>query len=211
MEEGVLTVRAGGPVAVHHSGGIGGPATPGAAAEFRLGAGDALAVPTGTAIELRNDGETPAAALVAGVFASGGNWGWTGPDTNPWQPLGLGMPDAVSGPATAMLERVTIGPGATAAGAVPGPEVIVVEAGALTLGVEQGQADTYPAAYMRSHAAGPGQERVDDGSTARLASGDAVLVHAGARRTLRNAGGEPLVLLILTIVPRGAVTGTPVP
>ena len=165
------------------------------------GAGDLLTPPPRTAYALRNGGAAPAAVLALTASPSG-----RGADAavrcGPPPPSALPAcaPDAGAAPAVVARQlaggqsttlsapraavaigRATLAPRAALAfDAAAGPALLHVEAGTVAL------------------------ETSDEAATEELGAGDGALLRLGAAATLRNAGGGPLVALVVTILPADA-------
>jgi hypothetical protein len=72
-------------------------------------------------------------------------------------------------------------------------QVLAVEAGALTLGADQGLIGLeHPEA---------GDDALTPGTTTTLLAGDGAMLQHQASATLRNDGSSPLQLLVLTVDP----------
>lgn len=113
--------------------------------------------------------------------------------------LGSGAADAAPGHDLA-VGRVTIEPGATIPPHVhPGTQVATIVSGELTYTVLSGE--------MQVTIATPGgtteARSVVAGETVVLRGGDSVAEQPGAAHTARNAGSEPVVILLATLFPKG--------
>ena len=112
------------------------------------------------------------------------------------EPLGSGMPEAATGRALSLL-RVTLAPGASIPPHTqPGAILVVVESGAFGFTLTEGEGQLSRGAGMGTPSAAasltPGEEVI-------LNPGDAVFHDQDGWHTGRNAGDEPVVLLIGTL------------
>ena len=209
VESGVLTIRLDGPATVTRAAtaatpGAAVPATPDAVVTLR--AGDGIFIPAGTGFQVRNEGQEPAAFLVARIFPIVGDFG-------AYQTLARGEWTALpAGPLTFALVRVTFAPGAEDPAAGPtGPLLAYVEQGAFTETVTSGEVQVLRAPALGTPAAGAEPTVATAGATFELTAGDAVVEQAGIVRGVRNAEDESGVALLVALVPAEAATAaTPV-
>jgi len=174
-----------------------------------LRVGDNLVLPAATPAAFHNGGDVPVIALVAGVFpavAVASGLGRIGPArwADAWSPgatvqplVGGWMLDLPSGPSTVALRRMSLRPGDGVPLTAPGPAILAVETGALTLVADQGM-------VWRQPPDGP-DTLVGPDSQTTLLPDDGALLPGEAGVTLRNNGSSPLQLLVLTVDPDGAV------
>jgi hypothetical protein len=108
------------------------------------------------------------------------------------QPLAGGwLVDAAGGPTAIEVRRLSLGPAGEIPLTSPGAVVLAVEAGTLTLAVDQ-------ALVWRQPPIGP-DEWIAPASEATLLAGDGALLQDRPSVTLRNDGSGPLLLLLLTV------------
>ncbi len=114
--------------------------------------------------------------------------------------LGSGAADVAPGHDLA-VGRVTIAPGATIPPHVhPGTQVAAIISGELTYTVLSGQ---IPVTAAADGGSGGPPRMVAAGETVFLRAGDSVAEQPGAAHTARNAGSEPVVILLATLFPAG--------
>ena len=176
VESGSIVAEVGGAVVTGAAGPVGtAAASPAAGGGTPVAAGRPIVVPADTPFATRNDGSGPADVLQVRVSASA---------APPPLAAGVLFYRLASGVATALpaapvqvgLGRVTLDAGAsTALAPVPGPVLIVVEFGTLSL--------------------------VTPGSEATLSLGGTAFIQGGTESAARNAGAGPLVLLVLAVFP----------
>jgi quercetin dioxygenase-like cupin family protein/predicted ester cyclase len=172
--------------------------------DLTLAAGDVLVLPPSTRYELRGAGDEPTRALVINLDQAAPLVGRSDPaypETSPSETAVAIDRQRLAGGTSAVLPpgRVTVAVGRTtfAPGAgIPahqtvGATLVYVEAGSLHLRTEAG------ASWVTL---GP-NDASSDRAEASLVAGDGALVPPGATATLRNLGDEPLVALVVTIVP----------
>lgn len=211
VEAGSLTANLTGPAEIVRADGL--PTM--AATRLILQPGDRLLAPTSTPVAFRNEGATPALVLAAGVFparivsmpappqrliasATPFRWDayWTPGATI--QSLAAGsITDPPPGGVTLELRRLDLAPGAQAPLLARDGMAIGVETGALTLTLARGLA------WVETPD-GP-DALLGNAGVATLLPGDGALIQNQAAGMLRNDGGGPLLILVLTVSP--AMTG----
>jgi len=218
VEAGVVVLRSNRSVTVARATGSGAPRLEPVAAETEvvLAAGDAVVVPPDASYELHNRGSTPMSMLGVAVFPTDSIFSpedaasentTIGDADDPWTMLGLGSPATLPNQVRLTLERLRLPVGEEFdAARVIGAEVVVVEAGALAVTVESGTAQVSSAAFLRTGGIGPGSTFLTVGKERTLREGASVFSHPDAVRRLRNAGEEPLELLVLRVEPVEGVT-----
>jgi hypothetical protein len=156
----------------------------------RLAVGDRLLLPAASPAFAGS----PGAQAVAGAFnrADPPRWNAT------WSPGAAVMPlvsgwavDLDAPTATLALARLSLEPGAQGTVPASGIEAVVVETGAATLTTADGLV------WLQRPAAG--NDWLASGTPATLLGGEGALLQAGASAQLRNDGGGPLELLVLTV------------
>jgi hypothetical protein len=121
---------------------------------------------------------------------------------------------AIEAPAVAIVERVTIGPGAVIPGDAetsPNLTIISVESGALTFRADAPVAVTRAdaiAAAMATPGTLPTTEQTAVDADVTLESGDSAAWPPSVGGELRNDGAEPVVALALNLMPADALTGS---
>jgi len=179
---------------------------------FALAPGDSMSIPGDNGHTMRNLKDAPTVFLTAAVTAqpaTGIESAWPPGSTNPMpdgltiEPLDVGYDNATSTtvPARITLNRVT---GVTGdfipRSQASGPELLVVEEGALEVQVESGQ-------VLKSDAASGQTEVVQTDESAatptvlNVATTGSVLIQPGTISTVRAAGSGPVSLLTLTVLP----------
>jgi hypothetical protein len=107
-------------------------------------------------------------------------------------PLAGGWAVDLTAPAVQLaLTRLDLPPGVTASLPVHAEQVLAVEAGALTLGADQGLI------WLEHPEAG--DDALTPGTTTTLLAGDGAMLQHAASATLRNDGSSPLQLLSLSV------------
>jgi quercetin dioxygenase-like cupin family protein len=164
-----------------------------------LAAGERLFLPDGAAFAVRNLGEEPAvllqvlAATPFGLPNSAVAYHTAASGVATWVLAGGQKVAATEGPAALSLGRATLAPGGRLAWVeAPGPVLLVVEAGTATLATE-GRSE----AWVQRRAEGVAHYL----GLATLAAGDGALIGAGPAAELRNAGQEPVEVLVVTLLP----------
>lgn len=198
--------------------------------EFTLSPGESAIFPPFVAGEVRNDGQEPAVALVAGIEPIGalatpaaatpvaaGTPVGEAEEFAPlagvvFQPLAFGSVEVLPlGPAGIGIGRLTLEPGAV----IPphphlGPEFGVIEAGTASITVSEGELQVARGvATMATPFAEPAVETFGAGDEVTLNPGDAVFYESGTVADLRNAGDQSLVFLGGGIEPIGVAPATP--
>jgi hypothetical protein len=116
-------------------------------------------------------------------------------------------------PGFAILERLTMAPGASLSSDAnaPGFALMYLESGTLTVRVDAPFAITRAATVASAVEAGtfPMQEEIAAGSESSLAQGDSIVFPPLAAVELRNDGTEPVVILAMSITPTGEDENTP--
>ena len=185
--------------------------------QVSLRPGDLLVVPTGAPFAIENHGRVPAVVLEVALRPtaerSPENEGVDAPALglaalNPGvavQRLAHGFTaDLPAGPATVVATRLTLAPGAgIASHAVDGAELLAVEAGTLGIAVSAGDGKLTRATGA-DRLIPPTTPASGDGGTVRdgaLAAGEGAFLRTGARYAARNTGTEPVVLVVVRVVP----------
>jgi quercetin dioxygenase-like cupin family protein len=196
-ESGNLTARTTGPATISGAEALTTAQPARAQTDMTIAPGTVLAIPPGTALELRNDADTPATVVVVFLVpGSGEPFSTPTPDTHPWDLLGANPVGPLPLPTNLHLERRTVAPGMeVATGTTSAIELYAVEKGVLTAGIQHGLAEISPAiTFMK------------DGDSQQVREESAIFVYSGTTRHLTNAGDEPLSLLVLTLTPSKAST-----
>jgi quercetin dioxygenase-like cupin family protein len=206
IDAGSVTGQADGPIEVTRAGAAA-PTQVAANTAIVLATGDIAFAPSGVGVQWRNAGGAPAKVLESGVaippidgIESRMNHGTEAPG---WTAGDVSFEDLIddyttfvppAAPAELTVTQVTIAPGASLPGEPqPGLKLVSVEKGTLTVvwakptaaNVSTGTHDFVAGSWMD------------------------VNTNASFAAQLRNAGTEPLVLLVMTLTPVGTETGTP--
>jgi quercetin dioxygenase-like cupin family protein len=182
VESGSIVAEVGGAAVTGSAGPVGtAAASPAAGGGTPVEAGRPIVVPADTPFATRNDGPQPAIVFQVEIYASA-----TPPPLGAslsFLRLGSGVATALpAAPVQVGLGRVTLDAGAsTDLAEVPGPVLVVVEFGTLSL--------------------------VTPGSEATLGLGGTAFIQGGTQSAARNAGSGPLVLLVLAVFPAAAGDG----
>jgi len=214
-ETGSVTVLVDCPASLSPAASIGTPTAVSpvtAGSPLTLAPGDVLTVPAGTTHSLRNDGSEAVSLLGVTVLP--------GEIRNPLPgaelaPLSAGVAHGLpAGPVDVSMSRVTYAPGATRPKhGHPGPELLCVESGQLSLVVDTGEA-TYgpvgPSAVTPAALTGPATE-APIGQGVPLPAGSALFVQPGLVDIAPNDATGNTVFVLCTIFPvAGGAPATPV-
>ena len=172
-----------------------------------LSAGALVVLSSPTHYEVRNDREDPAAlvrlTLYSGEAAAASASRLDPADGVPGPVIegqeaaspiagGVTLTAMPSGAAAVVIGRAVLAPGAVLpAHQTAGPVLLTVEAGVLELEIDGDRA------WVTSGANGASHHTAD----ASLVAGDGAQVPSGAGVVLRNSGADPLVVLLISIVP----------
>jgi quercetin dioxygenase-like cupin family protein len=174
--------------------------------------GDSISIPGDNGHSLRNLTDTPTVFLVAAVTvqpATGNELVWPPGSSNPMPPglkiepldVGYDNPTSTTVPARITLSRVT---GVTGEfiprSQAAGPELLVVDVGALEVHVESGQV------LIRDPTDSQTEVVQTDESAAtptllNVATTGSVLFQPGTISTVRAVSSDPVSLLVLTVLP----------
>jgi len=214
-ESGSVTVQVEGPAALSPASSIGTPAatSPVTAGEpLTLAQGDVLTVPDGTGHALRIDGSE--AVSVIGVAVLPGEIRSPLPGME-LTLLSAGVANGLpAGPDDVAMSRVTYGAGATRPKhGHPGPELLHVESGQLSLVVDTGEATYRPASsgdVIPTALTGPAMV-APIGEGVPLAAGSSLFVQPGLVGIAPNDATGNTVFVLCTIFPvAGGAPATPV-
>lgn len=208
IESGTVTAHASAPVTVRRAAEVATPtAAPTVTADITLEPGDTILTVPGTSVTYRNTGSTTAVALITGVVPATFPLTATYPSGVTADLLAAGVATATpTAPAALVMVRDTLAAGASQPPSEPdaGPLLAYVDHGTLGYTPTKGTSQITRAGSLGTPAAAatPGAEMT-------LAQGDSVFEQTGTVSGVRNTGSGPASVILVTLVPPGALEGTP--